>query len=513
MTLPRKTARERFAERQRAKKRERKQLLREREQQKFEEAKQLRAKSRSKPSRGPLGVDLPVTNARQLAFRTLDEYRRTRNFAAPILARIAAEGSISPENRALANEMVLGVIRRQRTLDTVLEAHTKRTRTEVEAELWTLLHLGAFQLLLLDGVPSHAAVDETIKVAKWLGRERWAGFVNAVLRNVSRGTTDEWVEAPAVDALPVAPGRFRKMAKAIFPDPETQPARYFATALSFPDWLADRWGAHSDSDELFQLGFHFNAVPRMSLRVNSLKANREQALEELAAAGISATAGETARAILLAGSARVEDLPGFAEGRVTIQDESAMGAALLLAPRPGDHVLDLCAAPGTKTTHLAELMQNRGEIIATDVNADRLLRVEQNCQRLGIEIVSTRQIAADISNLPNGPFDAVLVDVPCSNTGVIGKRPEVRWRLRPDEITELTALQQRLLRAALNRVKPGGRVVYSTCSIEPEENQKVVASVAGKLPHVRILDEVWHLPGDPGDGGYQALLTVVAREG
>lgn len=513
MTAPKKSARERFAERQVAKKRERKRVQRAEEEQRLEAA--ARATKRPRPGRyvpRAAGADQAVSNARQLAFRVLEEYRRTRNFAAQILDRIASEGTVSAEDRALANEIVLGTIRRSRTIDSVLKPHSQRAQNEVEAELWTLLRVGAFQLLFLDGVPRHAAVDETIKTARWLDRERWCGFLNGVLRNLSRGLTDQWVEVPAADAVPVAPGRFRQLTAAAFPDPETSPLRYFAEAFSFPDWLADRWGAHATPEELFELGFHFNGTPRMSLRVNPLKATREDVLRDLAAANYVAMPGEHPQCIWLEGTARVADLPGFAEGRLTVQDESAMGAAMLLAPRPGDRVLDLCAAPGTKTTHLAELMHNEGEILATDVSEDRLARVAENCARLGVGIVKTKPIAADGGNLPHGPFDRVLVDVPCSNTGVIGKRPEVRWRLRPDEISELTVLQQRLLRAGLNRLKPGGRLVYSTCSIEPDEDQKVVASLVAKRPNVQILDEVWHFPGEPGDGGYQALLTVGRQE-
>jgi 16S rRNA (cytosine967-C5)-methyltransferase len=169
-------------------------------------------------------------------------------------------------------------------------------------------------------------------------------------------------------------------------------------------------------------------------------------------------------------------------------------------------VLDLCAAPGGKTTHLAALMQNRGCITASDVDRERLRLVDESCARLGVQIVQTRQVSRDLSDLPEETFDRILVDVPCSNTGVLGKRPEVRWRLRPEEMGELAALQTRLLSAASQRLASGGRVVYSTCSIEPEENRGVVDAVLGTMPGLTLIREIPHVPGQPADGGYQALL-------
>jgi 16S rRNA (cytosine967-C5)-methyltransferase len=178
----------------------------------------------------------------------------------------------------------------------------------------------------------------------------------------------------------------------------------------------------------------------------------------------------------------------------------------LLSPRAGETILDLCAAPGAKTTHLAERMGNEGTVIATDIRAERLRRVEDNCRRLGISIVRPTLVSGSGEDLPIGPFDAVLVDVPCSNTGVLGKRPEARWRIDASEIAELSHQQRALLVMACLRLKPGGRVVYSTCSIEPEENEAIVRNVLETHPEMTLIDERHHSPGRPADGGYQALL-------
>ena len=223
-------------------------------------------------------------------------------------------------------------------------------------------------------------------------------------------------------------------------------------------------------------------------------------------ANIKAHAGAQPEAIWLEETTFVQRLPGFREGLFAVQDESAIAAAALLAPRPGERVLDLCAAPGGKTTHLAALMKNEGRLLATDVDSDRLRRVEESCRRMGVSIVEVRVVPRDAIDLAGEMFDRILLDAPCSNTGVLGKRPEARWRLRFEDVDELALIQTRLLRAACERLVPGGRLVYATCSIEPEENRTVVDRILRDHPGIALLQEFHHIPGQPADGGYQALL-------
>ncbi|MCH8830980.1 MAG: methyltransferase domain-containing protein, partial [Planctomycetes bacterium] len=271
-------------------------------------------------------------------------------------------------------------------------------------------------------------------------------------------------------------------------------------------WLAERWSRRYSFEELLRLGFWFNAPTRLALRVNRLRTTPEKFIAALAAAGIGAQTGQRPCSVLLERTSAVEQLPGFAEGWFSVQDESAMSAAERLNPQPGETILDLCAAPGTKTTHIAELMDNRGRIIACDIRSDRLDRVEENARRLQINMIETRVIPGDLSDIPTGPFDAVLVDAPCSNSGVLGKRPEVRWRISLEDVRELAALQSRLLAAAARCVKPNGRIVYSTCSLEPEENVKTVETFLTGQIGWTLLEQTLFIPGQPGDGGFQALL-------
>lgn len=445
-------------------------------------------------------------SARELAYGVLKDWKPKGTFAGERLETLFRKRDVSPQDRRLATELVFGVIRRQATLDALLRPHVSRPRQNVEPDLWALLRLGAYQLTFLAGMADHAAVNETVELAKRTN-PRWGGFVNAVLRKVAGSLTDDVLSLPTADGVPLADGRYRLLAQKVFPDPENDPAGYFAEGFSFPPWLARRWGERFDADELFALGKHFDAPPALTVRVNRLKTTREAALEELKSAGIKAKPGAHPDSIRLKESSRVEELPGFADGRITVQDETAMHAATLLDPQPGQRVLDLCAAPGTKSSHLAEIMGDSGEVIAADASRERLKRVGETLVRLGLGSVRTVAIGEDGSGLPDGEFDAVLLDVPCSNTGVLGKRPEARWRVTPNDLRELPPRQVRLLSLALDRVRRGGRVVYSTCSIEPEENEGVVQAALAGREGFTVINSLLHHPGEPSDGGFQAVIV------
>lgn len=449
----------------------------------------------------------PAT-ARELAFAVLLEQDDTREFATRILERRLSE--INFRERALATELVHGLVRRQLTLDTLIQGKVSRPRHRVEHALWRLLQLGAYQLIFLDGVPEHAAVSETVNLAKRIGQPRWTGFANGVLRNLSRDVSPDEENEPGRNTIPLTAGRYRGLKSDAFPDSDENTAAWFSAAFSFPLWLAERWTPRFSRDELIAIGFWFNQPHGFTLRFNPLKATlRDAVLDTLRAAGHPVEPGEQPEAIRLESTAGIVDLPGFSDGHFTVQDESAITVGKLLNPSPGMQVLDLCAAPGTKTTHLAEMMQNRGRIIATDISEERLKRVNENAARLGHTIIETTPIADDLSDVPPGPFDAVLVDAPCSNTGVLGKRPEARWRISNEEIEELAALQLRLLDTAAERLQPGGRLVYSTCSIEPEENAGVIAAFLESHADFELLEQHNFTPGHPADGGFAALLRRI----
>lgn len=437
----------------------------------------------------------------------LSRHKNHGRFVSKLLDEaLAGTPDFPADERRLAHELVNGVVRRRATLDALLAPFVARPRHRIEGELWTMLQLGAYQLAFLDSMPPYAAVNETVALAKEIGRRGWDGFVNAVLRAVQSALTNELTAEPAPAALPMGQGRYRRLSRDVFCDPASDPAGYVAAAFSFPRWLIQRWQSRFDLRELCRLGFWFDQPAPLSLRVNRLRANRDGALAALAAQGIRAAPGALPEAVHLEGTLRVNSLPGFKEGLFTVQDETAMAAVDLLAPQAGETVLDLCAAPGVKASHLAERMGNTGTVIAADIRAERLSRVEENCRRLGISIVRPTLVSPGGENVPAGPFDAILVDVPCSNTGVLGKRPEARWRIDEVQMEELTRQQMSLLASACARLKPGRRLVYSTCSIEPEENGHIVRAALESNRAMSLVDERHHIPGRPADGGYQALL-------
>ena len=430
--------------------------------------------------------------------------------AAPPASAPVSDGrlnGLSGVDRRFLHQLVLGVTRRRATLDALVTPFVTRPAHAVEDRLWDVLHLGAYQLAFLNGVPPHAAVHESVELAAHVGRPGAKGFINGVLRRVAELITPDTVDYAYADTLPIEAGRYRKLSKPVLPNPDEDEAGYLSAGYSWPKWLAERWLDRHGFHECQRLGFWFNQPPPLWVRVNKRRTDREAYRLQLAAATIPADPGPHPQALYLPDPVPVRELPGYAAGEFSVQDLASMAVASAVNPQPGMRILDLCAAPGGKTTHLAELMDNRGRIVACDIEPKRLDTVTALCQRLGVTVVEP-VLLADGADAPAGPFDAALVDVPCSNTGVLGRRPEVRWRLRPHEFEHLIRLQTRLLLAAVERVKPGGHVVYSTCSIEPDENQGVVAAVRRAFPKLTLEADAVAIPGRPADGGYWARLRL-----
>ena len=465
-----------------------------------------------------------MTTARAVAVDVLTAARSANAWAGELVDDHLSRARLGPQDRRFVTQLVFGVVRRKNTLDALLTPFSNRPFHAVQPAVIDVLRLGAFQLAFLTQIPKHAAVHETVDLARHVGSPMARGFVNGVLRRVAEVVTDEFVDYAWKDTVPFDMGvipqsppiamgglfhpRYRKLSKELLPDPETELAAYLAAGFSWPRWLADRWLERYDRDKCLRLGFWFNAPPPLWVRANPLRTSRENLRLRFAAAGIDADPGPHPQALCLRDGANVRDLPGYADGDFAVQDLSSMLVASAVSPQPGWRVLDLCAAPGGKTTHLAELMGDRGTVAACDIDPRRLATVTALCQRLGVTCVEPHLLTKVSTDPPPGPFDAALVDVPCSNTGVLGRRPEVRWRLRPGEFEDLIRLQTRLLLTAIERVKPGGVVVYSTCSIEPDENTGVVATVRRAFPRVAVEAEAAAVPGRPADGGYWARLRL-----
>ncbi len=469
-----------------------------------------------RPQRSSDGNDSPRSaplalrpqNALEFAFRQLDEYRETQMWVQDRLHAAFSRFNWPGAKRGLVTELVCGVVRRQATLDVLLQSVLNRPLESLEPSLQTLLSVGAYQLAFLDSVPDYAAVNEVVELTKSLNFHRWTKFANGVLRSIGRLCTEERTDVPATNALPLVAGQYRRLTEAVFPSPETDRAGYVATAFSLPRWLTDRWAARFNDVELYAVAAASNTAPQTYLRVNRRRTTPAALAERFTVAGAQVElVAEHPDALRLLEGPAIPQLPGFTAGDFTPQDLTAMQAAVRLAPNGGDRVWDVCAAPGTKTTHLAELMDDHGEIVATDVDFERLTRIDENAKRLGLTSIHGKFIKTDGTLLPDGPFDAILLDVPCSNTGVLHRRPEARWRLQPRDIDDLVQQQANLLSDAWSRLRIGGRLLYSTCSIEPEENADRIARFVALHPGAKLLEADQKLPSSDGDGGYQALLV------
>jgi 16S rRNA (cytosine967-C5)-methyltransferase len=395
-----------------------------------------------------------VSPARRAAARILERVEAAGAFADHALDAEIDRAALSARDAGLATEIVLGVLRWRRLLDALLAPHSRRRLDRLDPRVLILLRLTAYQVVFLQRVPAWAAVDDAVTLAGVRAKPGVPDFVNAVLRALARrGARERRPDLPAdpVDAL--------------------------AVRCSFPTWLATRWVERYGAAEAEQLMLSMNARPPLTVRVNLARTTREAARRRLLEEeGLSSAPTPYApEGLVVARGARPGAWAAFRSGDVIPQDEASMLVSRLLEPQPGETVADVCAAPGTKTTHLATLMADAGRVIAFDSHSGRLALVVESAARLGLRTVETR--AGEVEDLAPGlagGCDRVLVDAPCSNLGVLRRNPEVKWRRTPDDLARAGARQLRILGAAAAMVRPGGRLVYATCSLEPEENDEVV---------------------------------------
>ncbi|HEV2061362.1 MAG TPA: 16S rRNA (cytosine(967)-C(5))-methyltransferase RsmB, partial [Solirubrobacteraceae bacterium] len=332
------------------------------------------------------------------------------------------------------------------TLDHVIAACADRPLAAIDPPLLDALRLGVLQLLHLDAIPDRAAVEQTVELAREEPGAKTTGFANAVMRRASREGRE--ILAALDDATPSAA----------------------AVRHSHPEWIAKLWWDALGAEDARRLLAHDNEPPESALRVNQLVATREEVLGALRRAGVAARAAqELPEALILDGRLDLPRSALFRSGVVTPQSRASMLVARVAAPRPGERVLDLCAAPGAKTTHLAALMEGRGNLVAVERNPRRAAALADNCRRLGaafVEVVTADARDADVG----AGYDRVLLDPPCSDLGTLAARPDARWRKSAEQVAELARLQAELLAAAASRVRPGGVLVFSTCTISPAEN-------------------------------------------
>lgn len=440
--------------------------------------------------------------ARYHALQVLHEVETAGTFTDHALESLWQTASIEDaRDRRLITALVHGIVQWKRRLDWILEQFVKGGTQRLDPWTHNVLRMGVFQLEFLDRIPNWAAVDESVELAKRTSGRGAAGLVNAVLRRIAGDETA--VRYPSLEQEPIA---------------------HIGIVYSHPDWMVARWiDRYGVRDTIALCEFNNTARP-VVLRVNRLRATVPEVRRRLETEGVEHQVGDYhPYSLELQTGVDVGQLPVHQEGLVQVQDEAASLVSVLVEPQPGERVVDTCAAPGGKTTHMAELMGDQGEILAVDVHEQRLKPLVENCRRLGITCVQTK--VADARNLPSTPrADRVLVDAPCSGLGVLVRRSDARWHKSEADIASLQKLQKEILEAAARIVKPGGRLVYSTCTLEPEENEEVVrwflrrhsgefqqlpASTV-QIPPGLVDEEGFYrtLPHEHGiDGGFGAILV------
>jgi len=412
-----------------------------------------------------------------LALRIIERVHRVHSFADLSLHHALSQSNLSGADRALTTELVYGTLRWQGRLDYLLCKVLERDIETLEALVASTLRLGAYQLLFTDRIPDSAAVDQAVRCARAVGAERATGLVNAALRRLAR--------------------EHREIA---FPSLEADPVGHLVHALSLPPWIAKRWLAQFGASEAAALAWASNWPPPLTVRANTTRTDVDTLLAEMRDRFPDAQRCRyAAQGIRLGRKGDPGHDPAFLDGRFTVQDEASQLVVTLLDPQPGETVLDTCAAPGTKTTAIAEQLGDSGSVLALDRNPRRLSLIARAARRLGLSniLVLERDATQLLDDLPYPPeatagqgrkpqFDRILVDAPCSGLGALRRNPDARWRVQEEDPVQLASIQAALLERAAEVLRPGGVLVYSTCTILSEENEDILRGFADKHDDFRI---------------------------
>jgi 16S rRNA (cytosine967-C5)-methyltransferase len=473
-------------------------------------------------------ADQKIKTARNIAVIVLNQFDSTGNYVVPILDKLLARA----EEKQRATDICFGCVRNREAIDMVVTKLAECPVERIPVKVRNVIRVGAYELIYSPATAEYAIVNEAVENAKAVVGKKQTAFVNAVLRQITRHIQNRQTplsEANMQRTLPQTPSTGCEFDTDILPNPEDSPADFLSAAFSLPKWLISNWLDEYGAELTRQICFASNRKPSIYIRPNILKTTIQVLADSLcregidleivssvipAQAGIQKSSVADDSMIRLKSPRAVTELPGFAEGLFSVQDISAAQPLRLLQPKPQWTILDLCAAPGTKTTQLAELTADKAKIIATDIDGERLKKVGESITRLGIKSVTVIEYEKLFENsefpILNSQFDAVLLDVPCSNTGVLAKRIEARYRIKPKTIEELTKIQGGLLKTAASMIKPEGKICYSTCSIQKCENSELVRDFLQKNPGFELEFERLTLPSVQGfdhDGGYTAIIT------
>ncbi|WP_342348471.1 16S rRNA (cytosine(967)-C(5))-methyltransferase RsmB [uncultured Nitrospira sp.] len=415
-------------------------------------------------------------SARKIAAATLQAIERSRVFSDDAFDHITKDLVVSERDRHLAFELVYGVLRHYLTLDWRLDQVSRKPMVRLPLTVATTLRVAAYQLLYLDRIPASAAVNEAVQLIRKQPGHNWSGFVNAVLRNLLR--------------QPVPP----------MPDPAVDATKSLSIRYACPPWLVERWRQFFGLTQAEHLCQQSLGIPPLTIRTNSLRCSRSDLLARLQAEGILAQETTVSPVgLTLDKCGNPGELSALMDGWCYVEDEAAQLIPLLLDPQPGDRVLDACAAPGGKTTHLAQLMKNQGTIVALDRHQGRLDRLVSNCARLEISIVhpvhfdlgpssalgeanDSSPTRPKVPAMLAEPFDRILVDAPCSALGILRRHPEGKLIKSLSTIQHARGLQREILDRVRDLLRPGGILVYSACSVEPEETTEIISDFCQEHP-------------------------------
>jgi 16S rRNA (cytosine967-C5)-methyltransferase len=420
-------------------------------------------------------AEKPRLSARARAAEILAQIDTQKAYADILLDRALNDGAVDERDRALLTEIVYGTLRWRGKIDAELAKYLHRALSRTDARVRNLLRLTCYQLLFLDRIPDYAAVSEAVEIAKLYRDKKSASFINAVLRNLLRGKPPNPIRS------------------------ENQSSFSLAAENSHPEWLVKMWTAQFGLESAVRLMRANNDKPPLVVRANSLKCTRDQLLGFLLEVGVTAKpTHQSPQGVSIQSAGAVENLPGFAEGLFQVQGESSQLIAALLSAMPGERILDACAAPGGKATHIAETMKNRGEIIAIDKSAAGIGKLRENLTRLGIN--SVWPCRADVSHQLDddfsGPYDRILVDAPCSGFGTLRSHPEIKWHRDPTDVRRLSVLQSKILDCVAPHLKTGGVLVYATCTLTEEENECNVQSFLARHPGFELENAASYLPSE-----------------
>lgn len=411
---------------------------------------------------------------RGLAVEILLKVEDRKAYADILLDHSLRKTSLAAPDRALLTQLVYGTLRWRGRIDWHLGQFLRRPLSRMDAYLRNLLRVTLYQLLFLQRIPDYAAVNEGVELAKRYGGARAAGLVNGVARKILREKKE--------------PSQ---------PDPQEDPVEYLSLFWSHPDWLVKLWLSTFGKEEAEALFKANNQEPPLTLRANRLKGERVPLIESLGAQGLDAAPTPwSPQGIHLKATLPADQIPGFQEGLFQIQGEASQLIGYLIDPKPGERLLDACAAPGGKTTHLAELMEDRGEIIATDISAKGLEKLTKNVQRLGLK--SVRPFYVDVTKgltgTLAGPYDRILVDAPCSGLGTLRSHPEAKWHREEGDIQRLSRLQKKIVHQLFPHLRAGGVLVYATCTLTREENEKAMEDFLDRHREFILEDARSYLP-------------------